>query len=136
MLVGAISGGMRDINGMAWRADGMLVGLDRITNALIAIDPLTAVSSQIASIIPTVGTVGGMAVLGDTAYFVTSGPGEPVPGSNELYAIDLFTGDHELIGSLAPTITGTGISGLAVPEPSTMLLLMGVMGVVCRRRAV
>jgi len=133
-LIGTISGGPRDINGLAWRGDGALIGLDRISNALLAIDPITALATPIIQIAPAVGTVGGMAVLDDTAYFVTSGPGEPVPGSNELYRVDLFTGAYDRVGSLSPSITGTGVGGLAVPEPGTCFLLLGLTAAMCRRR--
>jgi hypothetical protein len=133
-VVGTISGGRYDINAMAWRDDGMLVGLDRFTNTLLAINPADASSSLIAPISVNLGAVGGMAVLGDTAYFVTGGPAGTAPGSNELYTVDLYSGAHTLVGSLSPTITGTGISGLAVPEPTSLLLLVVGGGFVMRRR--
>jgi len=112
-VVGVISGAPHDINGMAWRGDDMLVGLDRVTNALLAIDPQNAQSSVIAVIPPVVGVVGGMAILNETAFLATSGPDSTFPGSNELYTVDLFTGATTLIGSFSPTIAGIGISGLA-----------------------
>ncbi|MGB2984578.1 MAG: PEP-CTERM sorting domain-containing protein [Phycisphaerae bacterium] len=133
-IVGTIGGGAHDINAMAWRDDGMLIGLDRVTNSLLAIDPSDASSSFIATVDPVVGAVGGMAVLGDTAYFTTSGPGGPLAGSNELYSFDLLsTGNLTRVGSLSPTITGTGISGLAVPEPASLLLMILGGFVVLRR---
>ena len=64
-----------------------------------------------------------MTVMPDTAYFASAGPTASPAGSNELYSVDLFTGEHELIGSFSPTITGVGIAGVAVPEPSTVGLL-------------
>ncbi len=113
----------------------MLVGLDRATNSLLAIDPATAVSSLITAVRPTVGAVGGMAAAGDTGYFATSGPGTALPGSNELYSFDLFTGAHTLVGSFAPTISGTGISGLAIPEPATICLLgIGALSLIRGRK--
>lgn len=131
----AIGGGRHDINAMAWREDGFLVGLDRITNSLLAIDPADASSSLIALVDPVIGAVGGMAVAPDTAYFVTSGPGGPTAGSNELYSFHLFTGEHALIGGLSPTIEGVGISGLAyVPEPASLLLMLLGGFAVLRRR--
>jgi len=124
-----------DINAMAWRSDGMLVGLDRIENALLAINPADATAEIIAYVTPTVGGVGGMAVWGDTGYFATAGPDAFPGGSNELYTFDLDTGYHELVGSFDDTITeGSGISGLAiVPEPAS-LLLVAVGGLVFLRR--
>ncbi len=112
-IVGTM-GTSHDINGLAWRGDGMLVGMDRITNSLMLIDPGTASISLLAPLTPTVGTVGGMAVLDGTAYFNTSGPAGSFPGSNELWTVDLYTGLHSLVGSFAGTVSGTGISGLAV----------------------
>ncbi len=131
--IGPIGDGNHDINAMVWRDDSMLVGLDRISNALLAIDPADASTTLIAAIDPVVGGVGGMTVADDTAYFTTSGPGGAAPGSNELYTVDLFTGGHALVGTLSPTITGVGISGLAVPEPASLLLML-LGGVVLFRR--
>lgn len=109
--IGVITGGDHDINGLAWRPDGRLVGLDRVTNSLLAIDPTSASSSVIAPLPPTVGGVGGMTVYGGVAFFGTSGPNGG--GSNELWTCDLFTGAATRVGSFAPTIRGFGISGLA-----------------------
>jgi hypothetical protein len=118
-IVGTISGGNHDINGLAWRSDGMLVGLDRVSNSLLAINPQTAASSTIAVLGPTVGGVGGMTAQGDTAYFSTAGPGGYFPGSNALYSFNLFTGAYSYIGSFSPTPTGNGISGIAL-KPQTL----------------
>ena len=69
-----------------------------------------------------------MAAVGDSGYFATAGPGASIPGSNQLYSFNLFTGDHTLIGSFVGTITGTGIGGLAViPEPMTIALVMTIL---------
>ena len=133
--IGTISGGSHDINGLAWRSDGKLVGLDRVTNSLLAIDPTSAVSSVISPVTPLVGGVGGMAVLDGVGYFVTSGPGGSAPGSDELWAFDLFTGVQVRIGSLSPTITGTGIGGLAaIPEPTSGIAIVFSVAFVVRGR--
>jgi len=137
--VGALSGATNDINGLAWRSrDRMLVGLNRISNSLVAIDPLTAACSVITQLNTVVGGVGGMAALGDTGYFSTAGPcitkqpdgQQGTPGSNELYSFNLYSGEYTFIGRF-PTdpaascsgevILGWGISGLAlVPDsPAT-----------------
>jgi hypothetical protein len=124
MLVGTISGPPHDINGLAWRSDGMLVGLDRESNSLLAIDPATAASSPILGVASTVGAIGGMAAIGDSGFFATSGPSSSPSGSNTLYSFDLNTGAHLPIGSF-PANIGTGIGGLAlipIPEPSTLLI--------------
>jgi hypothetical protein len=112
-LLGTISGGARDINGLAWRRDGKLVAIDRVSNALITIDPVTFATTTLATVPSTVGAVGGMTAIGDTGFYSTSGPVSSIPGSNLLYSFDLFTGASTLVGSFAPTITGMGISGLA-----------------------
>jgi hypothetical protein len=136
-LVGTISGGAHDINGLAWRADGTLVGTDRESNSLITIDPTTAASSALAPLTPLVGAVGGMAVLDGVGYLATGTPGSTTPGSNELWRFDLFTGQHARVGSFAPTIgfPSVGISGLAaIPEPSLSAFVIGVHLAARRRR--
>ena len=129
-------GARHDINGLGWRSDGMLVGLDRVDGALLAIDPVTAAVSHVADIGPVVGGVGGMVLGDDFGFFATAGPGHFDPGSNEFYWFDPVTGDHVLVGDFDATITGSGISGLAViPEPATLVLLtLGGVGLVSRRR--
>lgn len=119
-IVGIISGGDHDINGLAWRSDNMLVGLDRVTNSLLAINPSTAASSLIAVVSPLVGGASGMAAIGDSGYFATG----KINGSNSLYSFNLNSGAHALIGSFAPTVFDVGISGLAlvVPEPASVTL--------------
>ena len=116
-VLGPIGNSSYDIDGLAWRSDGLLVGLDGLGNDLVALNPTTRSVTKIADLIPTVGAAGGMAVVDGIGYFSTAGPTFPA-GSNQLWRFDLFSGAHELVGSLEPTITGTGISGLtAVPEP-------------------
>lgn len=129
-IIGTISGGNHDINGLAYRGDGNLIGLDRESNSLLVINPVTAASSVLNAVPTTVGAVGGMAVLNGVGYYNTGGPGGSIPGSNLLYSFDLFTGASTLVGSFAPTITGTGISGLAaIPEPDSIVLaLVGCAG--------
>jgi len=133
--VGIISGGSHDINGMAWRSDGMLVGIDRVTNSLLAIDPVDATSTLIAELDPVLGIVGGMASFGDAAYFTTAGPYvDTFFGTNFLYSLDLFSGETFLVGSFDGIIEGFGFSGLAIPEPATFLFLLIGAGAVVRRR--
>lgn len=119
-----------DVNGLAWRSDGMLIALDRRSNALIVIDPSDGSVSTLVALAANVGATGGMTAAGDTGYFVTSGPGDIVPGSSELYRFDLFTGETTRIGTFAPPLTGSGFGGLAIPEPA-MLLLIILGGVAC-----
>lgn len=123
--IGPLSGGAHDINGLAWRRDGRLVGIDRRLNALVTINPLNADTELLAALDPAIllGAGGGMTAAGDAGFFVTSGPGAVVPGSSELYAFDLFTGQTRLIGLLTPELTGKGLGGLALPEPATVAML-------------
>lgn len=141
-----ISGAPHDINGMAFRSDGNLVALDDNTNSLLVINPTTGAATTLASIGAAVGPVGGLTIDGDTGYFATAGPGNSIPGSNQLYSFNVSTGAQTLIGSFAPTISsGRGISGLtffpsttSVPEPSSLILaavgLIGVAGMAQRAR--
>jgi hypothetical protein len=123
--IGIISGGRHDINGLTFRADGVLVGLDRVTNALLRIDPQTAAASVIASVSGTVGAAGGMTVLNGQGYFSTSGPGGSSAGSNQLFRFDLFTGAHGAVGTFPNVITQNGIGGIAaVPEPAALWLAL------------
>ncbi|MGB0714700.1 MAG: PEP-CTERM sorting domain-containing protein [Phycisphaerae bacterium] len=137
-LVGFISvdGDTRhDVNGMAYRGDGMLIGLDRVSQSLLEINTATAEATVLTNLTPDLGSVGGMAVLDGVGYFVTAGPDATVPGSNELYRFDLFTGQYESLGNFNGTISGTGLSGLAVvPEPTTALLLMAAVPAMLNRR--
>ena len=70
-IIGTISGGSHDINGLTWRSDGVLIGLDDLTNALLLINPLTATSSSLAPVSSPVGAVGGMTQTGGLGYFAT-----------------------------------------------------------------
>jgi hypothetical protein len=134
-VVATLSGGQRDVGGLAWRSDGMLVGLERVSNALVEIDPATGATSVIATLNPDyVGAVGGMAAMGDTGYFACGNTYSSIPGSNALYSFDLYTGDYQFIGGFAPTVTGIGISGLAIPEPGCLgLVALGVTALLRRR---
>jgi streptogramin lyase len=113
-VVGVLDGGAHDINGLAWRSDGMLVGLDRVTNALLVIDPRTAHTKLLAPVGAKVGGLGGMAVYGGRGYFSTAGPGASEPGASELYAFDLFTGATARVGPLGAPVSASGLGGLAV----------------------
>jgi hypothetical protein len=136
--------GSHDIDGLAVRSDGMLIGLDRVTNSLLVIDPVSLAISTLATLVPTVGGVGGMTADGSTGFFSTSGPGGSNPGSDSLYSFNLFTGSSALIGTFPGAIQGNGISGLAAtpavaPQPATgILVALGGLGLLtyrCRRRA-
>jgi len=136
-VIGTLTGA-HDLNGLAYRSDGKLIGLDRVTNSLLVIDPTTMAFSTLAVVPTTVGDIGGMTVDGGVGYYNTAGP---VSGSNDLYSFDLSTGASTLIGAFSPD-DRTGISGLAatpsVPEPAPLVLLASVAGILFyfrRRRA-
>ncbi len=111
--VGTLSGGPWDINGLAWRSDGMLVGLDRLSNSLVLINPNNAMVFPFATVPATVGLVGGMTIDGGVGYFNTSGSQWVNPGSNELYSFDPFTGVITLSGAMGAITGGSGVSGLS-----------------------
>ena len=121
--LGVVSGGDRDINGIAWRDDGKLVGLDRISNSLLEIDPVTGQSFTISFLSPTLGATGGITREGNDYYFATAGPSSFIPGSNQLFRFDPYTGASNLVGSLG---FAAGVSGLAgsfvIPEPASLTL--------------
>lgn len=130
--------GRRDIAGLGWRTDGLLVGLDTTSNTLLTIDPVTAATAHLENVSPTIGSVGGMFLAGDMGYFTTAALGAESVGSNELFSFNAFTGEHFLIGDFFATLnanTDVGISGLAqVPEPVTVTLLaLGSLGLLGRR---
>lgn len=134
--------GSHDINGLAWRSDGLLVGLDNAINALVTIHPTTGATAVLRDLSPLnrdgasiLGANGGMAVLGGVGYFATAAAGATIPGSSELYSFNLFTGETQRVGAFSPALTGKGIGGLAAPEPAALLaVLMGMVSLGCRRR--
>lgn len=142
-LIGSL-GSNHDFNGLTWRSDGMLVGLDRVTSALWEIDPATAALGSMigVSLSPTLGSIGSLASMdGSTGFFTTAGA-STTPGSNELWEIDFFSGVHSLIGQLLLPTGSAGLSGLAVvvepipaPEPSYVALLgLGLAAIAIIRR--
>jgi hypothetical protein len=94
----------------------------------VTIDPTTGLTTLLAGVGTSIGSVGGMVGMGSTGYFVTGGPGAVVPGSNRLYQFDMFTGAQTLIGTLSPALTGSGLGGLAqlsvIPSPASITLLL------------
>jgi Repeat of unknown function (DUF6923) len=112
-LIGLISGGSHDVNGLAWRDDGMLIGLDRVSNSLVLINAATAALTPLAAVSAVVGAAGGMGIRGGLGYFATSGTTGASPGSNELWTFDPMTGSQSLIGSFGPPISSLGLMALS-----------------------
>lgn len=128
--IAQISGGSRDINGLGYRSDGMLIGLDRVSSSLLVIDPDTAEASTLASIPKSVGNIGGLTIRGDQGYYFLG-------GSKKLFAFDPYTGDATLVGSFKDAgLSQSGFGGLAlvVPEPGSLALLTGAGVLLARRR--
>lgn len=140
VLIGVVSGGDHDVNGLSWRTDGMLIGLDRKSQSLLVINPTTAVAAILAPVEPSIGAIGGMVITENGGYFATAGPGyaPTLRGSNGLYSFDPFTGEVlDFVGNFNLPTAGSqeGISGLAiVPEPASIALLgLGTMALIRRR---
>lgn len=135
--------GRHDIAGLGWRDDGVLVGLDSTTGTLITIDPSSIDPNT--SIVATawiedsalVGSLGGMVIAGDEAYYTTANRWAQSEGSNGLFWFDPSTGVQAGRGTFASLDINnlTGISGLAItPEPATLsLLLLGGLAILYRR---
>jgi hypothetical protein len=128
-----------DINGMVWRQDGQLVGIDRETNSLVAFSPGNGSLTYIKTYDPNageplLGAVGGMCMYNGDAYFCTAAADSALQGDNSLWKVSLTTGNATLVGVMNG-ITGFGISGLTVvPEPSTGLAVAGALVLAARLR--
>jgi len=126
-----------DLNGLHFRDDGVLVGIDGASNEFVSIDLASGEVTTIASLLtPDAGSVGGLTALGGVGYYVTAGTVSGADGDNALYRIDLHSGTQTLIGSLGPDAgSGFGIGGLAgvVPAPGGVTLI-GLAGLIASRR--
>lgn len=132
-IVGAIGGGNHDFNGLVFDGNGVMFGIDRVTNALWRIDksnpdgPMTQqVGAGFGSIV--LGNFGGVTVDTDAGRIVAY-----AEASNSLFEVDLVEGSASIIEHLS---SGTAdITGLAfIPEPATAALLAAALITVRRRR--
>jgi len=119
-----------DLNGLAFRGDGLLVGIDAAAGDFVSIDTATGAVESIAALLtPNAGAVGALAIEGGMGYYTTAGTTSGSGGDNSLYRIDLFTGAQTLVGSLgADAGSGFGIGALAgpiVPAPPAMAAIVG-----------
>lgn len=127
--------GQGDFNGLVVRpSDGRLIGLDRVGQRLVVIDPATAATTTLRSFSPAIGALGGMTVLDGVGYFATGGTAGSFTGTNSLYSFDLETGQASLVGAFAGLST-PGLGGIAaVPEPGTLLAVGAGLAALARRR--
>jgi hypothetical protein len=120
--------GNYEINGALWRSDGMMVGLDGLSNSLVTINPSTGATATLAPTPSPAGFLGGMTQINGVGYYVN----RQTAAYSELWSFDPFTGQQTFIRNLDAAYMALA----AVPEPSTLILaavgLVGVMGV-CRR---
>tara|TARA_R110000782_G_scaffold103991_2_gene191463 strand:+ start:6071 stop:6898 length:828 start_codon:yes stop_codon:yes gene_type:complete len=118
-------GGGFDLNGLAWRSDNVLVGIERSRNAFMLIDP-TSGEAEVLAVSPGSKSIRGGMANGpglDMAYYADE--------FNDLYSVDLNTGAAIYIGHL--DIEGS-IGGLAfVPSPPSCGVLL-IAGAMARRR--
>ena len=131
-------GGEADINGLAWRSDGKLIGLDRAGRGLVTIDPASGLATLLQTLPLPIGAVGGLTLVDNSVgYFVTAAPTSISPGNNSLYSFDPFTGQAAFVRNFNDVITaGDGFSGLAVlvPEPASAAILPAFAAIACCRR--
>lgn len=130
--IATLDNGSHDINGVAWW-DGWLVGIDQVQEAVVKIDVTTGATTSLFSLqslrengVSVLGGIGGMTLVGDVAYFSTASTTASPKGSNQLYRIDLRTGQLDAIGTLTATAASKGIGAVAVPEPATLVFLGAV----------
>lgn len=125
-----------DVNGLLYRSDGMLVGVEDDSNSLVVIDPHTGDVTTLASLPFTVGTAGAI-------FYRRHGRGYCRNGLALPYSFNPYSGAYSLIGSFSPGFTDPGITGLAgfnattTPEPGALSLLgLGIAGtaLIARRR--
>ncbi len=122
-VIGRISGVNRDISGLTWRNDNMLVGLDSVTNSLLVINPVNANASVLTSLTPIIGDVGGITSTdGEIGFFATTSVHQS--GSDELYSVNLYTGEYNLIGNLGSRTGEPGVSGLACTHSQRSLRIL------------
>jgi len=102
-VVAPVNDGVADsvYNGLAYRDDGMLVGIEGRSNSLFEIDPRTGDAALITTLRPAVGLTGGLTTFDGVGFMATaseegwaagvqmnSGPSTSSPGRTN--SLDLF----------------------------------------------
>lgn len=126
---------LHDINGLAMRSDGALVGFSQLANGLFTIDPSTMQTELLLNVGQVFGqtAIGGMATSdGARAYVVTdtvtiSG----TPRGAWLYEVDLYSGEVSFLVDYGAEL---GITGIAVPAPGAAGVLLAALPLAARRR--
>jgi hypothetical protein len=122
-VVGTMSGGKHDVNGLAWRTtDGRLIGLDNFTNSLVVINPATAALSILAPTPELVFATGGMTGFGTSGFYNVE--------FDRLYSVNLVTGASTFIGQMQIDSIGLAM----VPEPSSLAFAAVGVSLLARRR--
>lgn len=119
---------------IAVRSDGAVFALgsltrDGLVNAIIEVNPLTAMTIQRWDLPFLVGRTGTTFLPDGTLLFVDGGPN----GTGNLRGFDPTTGDFWMIGNSG---ISSGLTALAfVPVPATLVLLVvGALTTLCARR--
>jgi DNA-binding beta-propeller fold protein YncE len=133
-IVGNVSGSPGDLSGMAFAPNGTLYMLDTSAGSLLAVNPGTGNVLSSVSLSTHLGDVAGFEFDPVTGVaYVADGH---TSGTGQLYTLNLATGGLTAVG---PTGATDGLAGLAfnpvtAPEPASVGLLGGAMGLLALRR--
>jgi hypothetical protein len=139
-IVGTIPG-LADASAMAFAPDGSLYVLDTTVNAvsidafLVEVDPTDASVLSSVTITQGLGNTAGIDFNpADGTLFLADGD---FNGTNNLYIVDLTTGDLITVGTTIDDNFFGGLAGLefaVIPEPTTLSLLgLGSLALLRRR---
>lgn len=127
------AGSIDDLNFLevAFRSDGILLGIDSDTNDVWQVDPFTGDVEFMFSLAPGIGTVLALTTLGDESFLLAWEGFEP-DSPRKLYDFDLYTGETTLIGQIDPNVSLVGLALVPSPAGASVLALAGA--VIARRR--